>query len=79
MILTDGAHLVATESEEELHRFARRLGFKASWYQAHGRHPHYDLTTGRAAARAIRAGAKLVSRDVLVRSAWWRQRERWPV
>lgn len=36
-------HLVA-DSLSELHEFARRLGLKRQWFQAHGAYPHYDVT-----------------------------------
>lgn len=72
MIITDGVHLVSTESEEELHQFAHRMGLKHSWYQDNGRHPHYDLTTPAAKLRAIGFGAKPVTRRELFNKAWWR-------
>ncbi len=55
MVCTDGRHLVAG-TIEELHEFARRIGLRKRWFQDH-RHPHYDLTTRRMAARAEAAGA----------------------
>ena len=73
MILTDGTHLVSTDSEEELHRFAGRMGLRREWYQGHADHPHYDLTTERAARRAIVRGAERVSGRELLRRAWWNQ------
>jgi hypothetical protein len=57
-------HMSSTESEAELHAFAKQVGLKRSWFQP-GRHPHYDLTPGRRAA-AVKAGAKEVRlRDML--------------
>ncbi|NGY05617.1 DUF4031 domain-containing protein [Solimonas terrae] len=48
-------HLLA-DSLGELHRFARRLGLKAEWYQWHTKYPHYDITdTMRAKALALGA------------------------
>lgn len=74
-IITDGVHLVSTESEQELHKFAQGIGLKRKWYQCDGParyHPHYDLTTKRAFQRAVKAGAERVSsRDALVRAWWW--------
>ena len=55
MILTDGVHLVA-DTMWELHDFAKRIHLRREWFQP-GRHPHYDLTTLRAARRAVVAGA----------------------
>ena len=77
MILVDpGGHMVSTESEHELHRFAVRLGLKRQWYQCGGRaqrHPHYDLTTARKIQQATCAGAVMVETRQLVRLAWWAQ------
>lgn len=36
-------HLVA-DSLDELHRFAKSLGLKRAWFQAHASLPHYDVT-----------------------------------
>lgn len=85
MIITDGIHLVSTESEEELHSFAAGLGLKREWY--HGgqkrpqhlkrKRPHYDLTTKRAVKRAVESGAGMVTGRHLLENAWWsKERER---
>ena len=76
MIITDGVHIVSTESEAELHEFVQKLlGFLPEWYQGHPEHPHYDLTCDNAYRRALKAGAVKVSGKELVRQAWWaRQR-----
>jgi hypothetical protein len=59
-------------SIKELHRFARGLKFKRGWFQAHRRHPHYDLTTERALGRALEAGAvRVSSRELVRRMARW--------
>lgn len=71
MIITDGVHMVSTESENELHAFAARMGLKRRWYQRHPRHPHYDLTTQRAKARAIAHGAVMVKSTEIIERAWW--------
>jgi len=60
MIYTDGTHLAA-DTLAELHMFAVLIGLRRDWFQNHLRHPHYDLTTKRAAKRAMKRGAKLVS------------------
>lgn len=74
MILIDKiGHMVATESEEELHAFARKLGLKYRWYQS-SRHPHYDLTTQRIINKAIIYGAELVTPFEIMRRAWWSKR-----
>jgi len=65
VVYTDKIHLVA-DSEEELHVFAKRIGLKRTWFQDHKRHPHYDLTTKRATERAIRAGATVFSKRIIL-------------
>jgi len=78
MILTDGVHVVSTESEAELHTFAARVGLRREWYQnTHprtrqpSRHPHYDILTASKLRRAIQAGAIRVTSQELFRQAWW--------
>lgn len=71
IIFDNQGHLVSTESEEELHCFARRIKLAESWYQNHPSHPHYDLTTKRARTNAELAGAIKVSNKDLVDLAWW--------
>lgn len=71
MILTDGSHLVSTESAQELHAFARQVGLKHGWYQAGHRHPHYDVLSQRLMDRAYSLGAVNVSTRELLSSAWW--------
>jgi len=76
MILVDFiGHMVSTESEEELHRFAgEKLNMKRSWYQeSHSllKHPHYDLTSTLMIDKALRMGAEQVSPAELIRRAWW--------
>ncbi len=76
MIITDGCHLVSTENEEELHKFARKIGLRKEWYHGNHRHPkrnhpHYNLTTKRAFSRAIDSGAIYVSSYYLLFNAWW--------
>ena len=65
MIYTDGTHLVA-DSLTELHKFALSIGLRHDWFQDHPRHPHYDLTTRRVAARALKSGAVLVSQRYII-------------
>jgi len=36
------SHLTA-DTEAELHAMADRLGLSRAWFQAHPRHPHYDV------------------------------------
>jgi hypothetical protein len=73
MIITDGVHLVSTDSEQELHSFAHRMGLRRQWYQNHPRHPHYDLTTPGALRRAREKGAVKVEVIELLNTAWWAQ------
>lgn len=52
------AHLFAIEeSEETLHKFAKRIGLKQNWYQG----DHYDLCPNKHAL-ALQHGATLVDR-----------------
>lgn len=62
-VYTDGIHLVA-DTEDELHRFARRIGLRHEWFQAH-RHAHYDLL-GQMVSRAVRHGAVRLGRKAFV-------------
>jgi len=60
MILVDVfGHMVATESEEELHEFAQKIGLKREWFQQPKkplmRHAHYDLTTKTKLGQALDA------------------------
>jgi hypothetical protein len=65
IVLSDGTHLVCADTEQ-LHAFARRIGLRRQWFQEDGKYPHYDLTTSRAAARAISAGAvKMDTRQMI--------------
>jgi len=52
-------HLTCDGDVEELHRFAKRIGCRRSWFQDHPGHPHYDLTSGRR-TRALQLGAVFV-------------------
>ena len=75
MILVDlFGHMIATESEEELHEFAKKIGLKREWFQQPKkpsiRHAHYDLTTKTKIGQALDAGAELAGREILKR-AWW--------
>lgn len=71
LILIDKTgHMVSTENEKELHKFAEKLKLKRSWYQE-GKHPHYDLSSRKIYA-AIAEGARRVESKELVRRAWWR-------
>lgn len=57
-------HLVS-DSLEELHEFAKKLGLKRSWFQNHARLPHYDLTENKR-RQAVRLGAIEVDRKKIV-------------
>lgn len=80
MILVDPhGHMVATESEEELHKFAKKIGLKREWFQQPQkpmmRHAHYDLTTKAKLGQALDAGAKLRETKELIKRAWWVEEE----
>ena len=69
MILTDGIHLVSTESLEELHYFAKVMGLeRGRFHGVRKRHPHYDLPGGMY-QRAKEKGATVVTtRDLFLRA-----------
>jgi len=72
MILVDAfGHMVATDNETELHKFARKMGLKKSWYQRRDSHPHYDLLNNKMIDQAIEEGAQLASSRRILREAWW--------
>lgn len=76
MILIDiYGHMVATESEKELHIFAKKIALKREWFQQpknpYMRHAHYDLTTKTKLGQALDAGAKLRETKELLAKAWW--------
>lgn len=66
MIVTDGVHLLA-DSLSELHEFAEIIGLKREWFQPKSS-PHYDIW-GIMKKKAIKAGAKLVSIEIIVEKA----------
>lgn len=49
-----------TDTEEELHDFAKKIGMKRGWFQRHKRFPHYDLVPRRR-AMAVKLGAEEIS------------------
>ncbi|MCK5021179.1 MAG: DUF4031 domain-containing protein [Candidatus Peribacteraceae bacterium] len=68
MILLDSmGHMISDVSEDELHKFAIKIGLKIEWYHCHEHHPHYDLTTTRMRNRAIDNGATIVSPKEIAR------------
>jgi len=46
LILFDGVHLASTESMDELHEMASRIGLRRSWIHDDDKHPHYDIKPG---------------------------------
>jgi hypothetical protein len=77
MILFDNrGHMVSTESAEELHHFAARLGLDLRLFHVNGRgeyHAHYDLVLTAMKERAMAIGAFRVRSRELVERAWWRK------
>lgn len=57
-------HLVA-DSLDELHRFAKSLGLKRAWFQAHASLPHYDVTV-EVRILALSWGAVVADRRTLI-------------
>lgn len=63
-VYTDGVHLITDQADDaELHILAGKIRLMRRWYQR----DHYDLTTRKAAERAVDAGAVLVDMRDLVR------------
>jgi len=76
MIIVDFiGHMTSTENEEELHKFARRLGYAKCSYLNEGpllKRPHYYLATSQEIEKALELGAEQVSPNALcLREAWW--------
>lgn len=73
-------HMVSTESADELHRFADKLGLRRRWFQTRGRederHDHYDLTTSNMVSKALHEGAEKVNPKDVIRRAWWGKERR---
>ena len=59
------SHLVA-DDVNELHKFAKIIGLKESWFQAKTDKPHYDVK-GMMRIRAIEYGAMEVSSKKIVK------------
>lgn len=57
-------HLFA-DSDDELHRFAAKIGLQRSWFQKHKRLNHYDLTWGKR-KMALQDGAIAVTDKQMV-------------
>jgi len=63
----DGYCHMVSDSIEELHSFAQSIGVKKCWFEnKKGKNqPHYDIK-GYTVSRAMREGAKIVSRKKLL-------------
>jgi hypothetical protein len=71
--LGPSCHLITDGPNEELHRFALRLGLRREWFQASASGCHYDLTAGKRAL-AVRLGAvALEDRPFHAILARWRE------
>lgn len=64
---TDGYCHMVSDSIDELHLFAERIGVKRCWFEnKRGKNqPHYDIK-GYSVTKALREGAKMVSRKKLL-------------
>jgi hypothetical protein len=60
-------HLVA-DTPDELHRFARKLGLKPSWFQVDSVYPHYDVTAS-IREKALQLGAVDSDRATIIACA----------
>lgn len=49
-------HLLA-DTEEELHKFAKKIRLKRKWFHPRNKHSHYDLTLNKRKL-AVKYGAK---------------------
>jgi len=58
-------HMTSDIGEEELHKFAARLGLMRAWFQG----DHYDLTENRQ-KKALRLGAEEVAGEELFRRCY---------
>ena len=63
--LGPSCHLIA-DTPEELREVVQLLGMRRSWFQTHGRLPHYDLTLKRR-RKAVELGAVELERAAFVR------------
>lgn len=45
--LGKSCHLITDGENEELHKFAKKIGMKQEWFQKSTSGPHYDLTAKR--------------------------------
>lgn len=54
-------YLISSESINELHEFAARIGMKQDWFQNKPGFPHYKLLGGNTINKAIIAGAVLTN------------------
>lgn len=61
MTYFDGTHLVS-DTLEELHEFAQRIGLRREWFQTLPKHkfPHYDIIADWRKEIALKSGAKKV-------------------
>ena len=60
-------HLVA-DSTEELHKFAKALGLRRTWFQQAASYPHYDITA-EVRVQALEMGAFPGSRQQIITCA----------
>ncbi len=54
-----------SDTPDELHAFAKKIGLRREWFQNDERLPHYDLTKSRR-MRAVLLGAREVDRRFVV-------------
>lgn len=55
----ESCHLTA-DNLEELHKFAKLLELKRSWFQNHPVFPHYDITSNKR-TQALQLGAEFIT------------------
>lgn len=54
-------HMYA-DDEDELHRFARKIGLRRQYFQEH-RYPHYDLTPGKRELALENGAVEITSKE----------------
>ncbi|MHB0998190.1 MAG: DUF4031 domain-containing protein [Armatimonadota bacterium] len=59
----DAWHMTSTESIEDLHKFASKIGMKREWFQDKPHHQHYDVL-GTRVNNALNEGAIVVNTKV---------------
>ena len=57
-------HMIS-ESEEELHAMADKIGIKKKWYQSNASFPHYDICKSKRALAIEHGAVEVTSRQLV--------------